>query len=228
MDKNNVSIFVGELNAAEMVRIIREKLAPFVNRTDIAILSDGVDEVSIPLSMIRAGFNQGFIVVELTVWSSIQGESVVVIPFRFSSALRSASLRVETEALPRGEHWLVQEWGDALREMVWNAIIAVAADFAEAANCEANLIGLYCDGQQFGYVLREVFETEPAMDYAETYVEDRVEESTLELLWQLAQSVEWKYKSQQLLNDSRVWVRTTLRNLHFWETRLVEYIKGNF
>lgn len=227
MDKN-LSVFIGELTAAEMVVAIREKMAPFVNRTDIAILSDGEDEVSIPLDMIRVGFNRGFIVVEMTIWSPIQGESVVVVPFRVSESMNRANLRVETEAAPRGDRWLVQQWGEALQEVIWDAVMSISRDFIAAADCDANVIGFYCDGKCFGYAFRELPATETVAEEYEEYAPRQAEESTLELLLQLAQSVDWKNKAQQWRDNSAIWSRTTLRNLHFWETRVVEYIKGNF
>jgi len=225
MDRN-LPIFIGELSPREMVAAIRKKLAPLVNRTDIAILSDGEDELSIPLDRVRVGFNQGFIVVEMAVWSPLLGESIVVIPFRVSNTRSRACLRVETEATPRGDRWLMEQWGEPLQEVIWDAVMSIAHDFINVSGCDANVIGFYCDGERFGYAFQELSVAELAS--VREPDDERLEESTLELLMQLAQSVDWKKKAENWRQNSIVWSRTTLRNLHFWETRVVEYIKGNF
>jgi len=91
---------------------------------------DGGDEVLVHLDSVRVRVLNGSILISIDLETDQTGRTPLVVVFATGTLNDPAGLVAVTDELPRGNAALAGRWGPIVRDAVWSALQAIAADFA--------------------------------------------------------------------------------------------------
>jgi hypothetical protein len=100
------------------------------------VWADGEHELLIYPDRVRVLFQDGFVLVGITVYTEQTGTVEVSVPFAVGSASAPAGLMIATEPVPRGPAIVVERWGDPLIAAAWQALVHLAGGIAAAAGAD--------------------------------------------------------------------------------------------
>lgn len=100
------------------------------------VWTSGGDELLVRTAAVRLGLADGYVLVQIPVYSDQTQDDNVVVPFAVGTSTAIFGMIMATETLPRGPAIIVRRWGDHLVAAAWQALIHVAAAVAGAAGVD--------------------------------------------------------------------------------------------
>lgn len=96
----------------------------------------GESELLVKTSAVQIAVTDGFVLVQIPVYTKQSGDASVVVPFAVGRDAAPQGLIMATETVPRGPHIVIELWGEALIAAAWRALLHLTSSLAAAAGVD--------------------------------------------------------------------------------------------
>jgi hypothetical protein len=164
---NSDDLFKLAISAGVLQKKIQQLLAPQTDKAGPVIWQDGESEVIVHLDKLRFAIKPGLVLFEIQLEADNLGVVPMVVPFRIGNDIKSASLILTTEHLPRGDSLMTHRWGEIVQEHLWFALLEAGEQIKQEQFAESTIqiSGLYSDGKQISYIYSEPVTTDEIKHY---------------------------------------------------------------
>ncbi|MCF6281803.1 MAG: hypothetical protein L3J28_06250 [Candidatus Polarisedimenticolaceae bacterium] len=164
---NSDDLFKLAISTRALQKKMQQLLAPQEHKAGPVIWQDGESEVIVHLDKLRLAIKPGLVLFEIQLEADNLGLVPMVVPFRIGNDIKSASLTITTEHLPRGDSLMTHRWGEIVQEHLWFALLEAGEQIKQEQFTESTIqiSGLYSDGEQISYIYSEPVTTDEIKHY---------------------------------------------------------------
>jgi len=163
------SLFSFSVSTAELGEGMTAQLIPQSSHANQVIWQDGESQVIVHAGRLNVAITDGFVIFDVPLETDQTETGHLVVPLRMANDLKTASLTMSTEELPRGDGTLALRWGTIVQEQLWYGLLNLG-EYCSKTHLQTDqltLNGIYCKPDTLTFVYgRPVF-----MDEMKSYIE---------------------------------------------------------